>query len=145
MTNDSLMAVKSIAECSKDARKYCRRSILQYFQPSLSDNRSWKPFLVFLRVAILHRFYCSLLLFIINQKYYTLNESWIKKSKIKLWRIIWINFVKGIWTTERINWIMVFIPPLPIWHEISCSVPPCLLWCRWYKIVTPWFVNLYGR
>ena len=36
MTNDSLMKVKSIAECSP-------WSILQYFWPALSDNRSWKP------------------------------------------------------------------------------------------------------
>ena len=40
MTNCSLMKVESIAECS------CW-SILQYFWPSLSDNRSWKLFLVF--------------------------------------------------------------------------------------------------
>ena len=31
------MKVKNIAECS-------RWSILQYFWPALSDNRSWKPF-----------------------------------------------------------------------------------------------------
>ena len=37
MTTRSLMKVESIAECS----------ILQYFQPALSNNRSWKPFLVF--------------------------------------------------------------------------------------------------
>ena len=36
MTNGSLMKVKNIAECSKG-------SILQYFQPALSDNWSWKP------------------------------------------------------------------------------------------------------
>ena len=36
MTNDSLMKVKSIAECSL-------WSILQYFWPALSDNCSWKP------------------------------------------------------------------------------------------------------
>ena len=35
MTTGSLMKVKSIAECSKG-------SILQYFWPALSDNRSWK-------------------------------------------------------------------------------------------------------
>ena len=50
MTNDSLMKVKNIAECSP-------WSILQYFWPALSDNWSWKQiFLVFLRVAVLHRF-----------------------------------------------------------------------------------------
>ena len=37
MTNGSLMKVESIAECS------LFWSILQYFQPSLSDNRSCKP------------------------------------------------------------------------------------------------------
>ena len=37
MTNGCFMKVKSIAECSPS-------SILQYFWPSLSDNRSWKPF-----------------------------------------------------------------------------------------------------
>ena len=36
MTNGSLMKVKSIAECSP-------WSILQYFWPALSDNKSWKP------------------------------------------------------------------------------------------------------
>ena len=35
MTNGSLMKVESIAECSP-------WSILQYFWPALSDNRSWK-------------------------------------------------------------------------------------------------------
>ena len=34
------MKVKSIAECSP-------RSILQYFWPTLSDNQSWNPILVF--------------------------------------------------------------------------------------------------
>ena len=28
--------------------------------PALNDNRSWKPFLVILRVAVLRRFYCNL-------------------------------------------------------------------------------------
>ena len=36
MTNDSLMKVESIAECSP-------WSILQYFWPALCDNWSWKP------------------------------------------------------------------------------------------------------
>ena len=49
MTNGSLMKVTSIA----------KGSILQYFWPALSDNWSWKQFLVFLRVAVLHRFYCN--------------------------------------------------------------------------------------
>ena len=52
MTNGSLIKVKSIAECSP-------WSILQYFWPALSDTRSWKPILVFLRVVVLHRFYCK--------------------------------------------------------------------------------------
>ena len=43
------MKVKSIRECSTV-------SILQYFWPALSDNKSWKP--TFLRVAVLHRLYC---------------------------------------------------------------------------------------
>ena len=51
MTNGSLMKFESIAECSP-------WSILQYFWPALSDNWSWKSILVFLRVAVLHRFYC---------------------------------------------------------------------------------------
>ena len=50
MTNGSLMKVKSIAEWSP-------WSILQYFWPALSHYRTWKSFLVILRVAILHRFY----------------------------------------------------------------------------------------
>ena len=40
------MKVESIAEC-----------ILQYFWHALSDNWYWKPILVSLRVAVLHRFY----------------------------------------------------------------------------------------
>ena len=36
MANGSLMKVESNAECSP-------WSILQYFWPALSDNRSWKP------------------------------------------------------------------------------------------------------
>ena len=40
MANGSLMTVESIAECSP-------WSILQYFWPALSNNRSWKPILVF--------------------------------------------------------------------------------------------------
>ena len=48
------MKVISIAECSL-------WSILQYFWPALSDNWSSKPFSVSLRVAVLHRFYCSVL------------------------------------------------------------------------------------
>ena len=51
MATGSLMKVKSIAECSL-------WSILQYFWPVLSNNWSWKPFLVLLGVAVLHRFYC---------------------------------------------------------------------------------------
>ena len=52
MTTGSLMKAKSIAECSKG-------SILQYFWPALSNDLSWKPISVFLRVADLHRFYCT--------------------------------------------------------------------------------------
>ena len=52
MTNGGLMKVKSIAECSKG-------NILQYFRPALSDNWSCNQFLVFLRVAVLNRFYCT--------------------------------------------------------------------------------------
>ena len=54
MTNSSLLTVESIAECSI------------YFWPALFDNWSWKPifgfekqFLVFLRVVILDKFYCT--------------------------------------------------------------------------------------
>ena len=39
MTNGGLMKVESIAECSP-------WSILQYFWTALSDNHSWKTFLV---------------------------------------------------------------------------------------------------
>ena len=51
MTSGSLLKVESIAECSP-------WSILHYFRPALSDNWFWKPICVFLRVAILRRFYC---------------------------------------------------------------------------------------
>ena len=46
MTNDSLMKVKSIAECSP-------WSILQYFWLALSDNWSLNQFWSFLRVVVL--------------------------------------------------------------------------------------------
>ena len=46
------MKVESIAECSP-------WSILQYVWPALSDNWFWKPICGLLRVAVLHRFYCS--------------------------------------------------------------------------------------
>ena len=53
MTNGSLMKVESIAECST-------WSILQYFWPALSDKFSLEnQFLAFLRMAVLHRFYCA--------------------------------------------------------------------------------------
>ena len=52
MTNDSLVKVESIVE-------YPHLNILQYFWPALSDKWSWKPFFDFLRVAVLHRFYCT--------------------------------------------------------------------------------------
>ena len=52
MTNCSLMKVECIAECSL-------WSILQYFWPALNDNWSWKQFVVFFRVAVLQRFYCT--------------------------------------------------------------------------------------
>ena len=53
MTNGSLMKVVFIAECSP-------WSILQYLRPALSDNPAFlKTILVFLRVADLHRFYCT--------------------------------------------------------------------------------------
>ena len=57
-TNGSLMKDR------KHGQKYCRmlqESILQYFWPALSDNRSWKPILVFfwsgrLRQVLLYLF-----------------------------------------------------------------------------------------
>ena len=64
-TNGSLMQVKSIAECSKGLMKVksiaeCSLwSILQYFWPASSYNSSKNKFLVFLRVIVLHRFYCT--------------------------------------------------------------------------------------
>ena len=56
MTNVSLMKVKRIAG-------YSPWSILQYFWPALSKIGLENQFLVYLRVAVLHRFYCN---FIIN-------------------------------------------------------------------------------
>ena len=52
MINGSLMQVKSIAECSP-------WSILQYFRPALAIIGLQNQFLVFLRVAVLDRFYCK--------------------------------------------------------------------------------------
>ena len=54
MTNGSLKKVKSIAECST-------LSILQCFGPALNNNWSWKLIFVFLRVAVLDWFYCTIL------------------------------------------------------------------------------------
>ena len=65
MTNGSLMKVESIAECSP-------WSILQYFWPALSDNRSWKPILVFflsgrLRQVLLYLYQVNMLLHFLNE------------------------------------------------------------------------------
>ena len=49
MTNDSLMKVESLAECSHSA----------IFWPALSDNWSWNHIFGLFRVAVLHRFYCT--------------------------------------------------------------------------------------
>ena len=54
MTSGSLMKVESIAECS-------HWSILHYFWPALSNNWSWNPIFVFLRVVISDRFHCTLI------------------------------------------------------------------------------------
>ena len=48
MTHGSLMKVESIAKCSRNT-----------FDPAYSDNWSLNPILVFLRVAVLDRFYCT--------------------------------------------------------------------------------------
>ena len=58
MENGSLMKVEGIAECSP-------WSILQYLWPALSDNRYWKPILVFflsghLRQVLLYSFFWKL-------------------------------------------------------------------------------------
>ena len=53
MTNGSLMKVESIAECSP-------RSILQHVWPALSHNQFDYHYFVFLRVAVLYRFYTIL-------------------------------------------------------------------------------------
>ena len=55
MANGRLMKVESIAECSP-------WSILQYFWPALSDNRSWKPILVFFLSGRLRQFFTVLTL-----------------------------------------------------------------------------------
>ena len=52
------MKVESITECSP-------WSILHYFRPAFSDNWPENQFSVFLRVAVLHRFYYT---FILNVK-----------------------------------------------------------------------------
>ena len=76
IANGSLMKVESIAECSP-------WSILQYFWPSLSDNRSWKPILVYflsgrLRQVVLYIhapfFYCT---FIFNWVFKPVHEIWV--------------------------------------------------------------------
>ena len=51
MTNDILMKVQSIAECSL-------WSILQYFWPALGDNGYRKPILVLFWMAAQDRVYC---------------------------------------------------------------------------------------
>ena len=53
MTNGSLMKVKSIAKCSKVVA-FCNAFDLYQAKICLE-----KQFLAFLRVAVLHRFYCK--------------------------------------------------------------------------------------
>ena len=50
MTNGSLMKVESIAECL-----FCNT-----FDPHLAITGSYKPIFGLLRVAVSHRFYCSM-------------------------------------------------------------------------------------
>ena len=76
MTNGSLMKVKSIAECSP-------WSILQYL-PALSKISLEKQFLVFLRVAVLHRFNCSFLM----TQYTCLSQSKFGKLTIFICSLI---------------------------------------------------------
>ena len=91
------MKVKSITECST-------WSILQYFWPALSDKWSWNQFLVFMRVAVLHRFYCistsdfhskqssgaNSLVIWIHQKPADLDLHCFEESK-EFWKLGWIQ------------------------------------------------------
>ena len=81
MTAISVMKVESIAECSI-------WSILQYFLPALSDNQFRKPFFVFLRFAVLHRFYCTL----ISSKLFILIQSKLQFTSIPSDKNIIIKF-----------------------------------------------------
>ena len=53
MTNGSLMKVKSVAECSPYFGAFCNSFDLHSAIIGLENQ-----FLLFLRVAVLHRFYC---------------------------------------------------------------------------------------
>ena len=56
MTNGSLMKVESIAECSPWSK---RGAFCNTFDFHLAIISLENQFLVFLRVAVLHRFYCT--------------------------------------------------------------------------------------
>ena len=57
MTNGSFMKVESIAECSAPLGAFCYNFDLHEAIIGLENQ-----FLVFLRVAVLHRFYCTTIL-----------------------------------------------------------------------------------
>ena len=99
------MNAESIAKCSP-------WSILQYFWPALSDNRSWKPFFVFLRVVVLHRFYFSLKLLSDRRLIYCL------------------KFSSFLFTLVMLNIFMYYTPP----QFLYCGPAAFQLQTKWNTV-----------
>ena len=94
MTDGSLMKVESI---------------LQYFWPAWSDNWSWKPILVFFRVVVLDRVYCTCWCFIIlknqsvHEKFETLLKEILQERDVQvIYGTVWKSGWKSV-SADDIN------------------------------------------
>ena len=81
MTNDSLMKVKCIAECST-------WSILQYLWPALSDNRSWKPFTDLFESGRFTQVYCRIV------------SYWLGAIDLHCFMVTWFFFYYSLCTSQ---------------------------------------------
>ena len=112
LTNYRLMQVKCIAECSK-------RSILQYFRPSISYLLLLSSFFVYFWVAVLHRFYCTEHLHPWIVQPNPITSTW-KEDCIVLVQEMVKDYTNLSWVW---GWgIEIYITRIPIWHQgFSCS------------------------
>ena len=113
MTNDSLMKVESIEECSSlSILQYFnlhKRSILQNSQPALSNNRSWNQFGSSFWVATLNRFYCTSFTLINMYTYQHVSKNANKMYSIKMCLVFNLNNLQ--W---RLQWA--------VWSVLSMCV-----------------------